>query len=171
MRRLVDSYDVTADPFFRQRWLVLGKAGEQFARVSRRYHNAAVLRPYKALGYGVVEQLLERREIVEHVQAAARFVMDPELCPGENFAQFFVGAQPTGESHKGIGEFRHQGFSLVHRGDDPQAGDTTVRQLAIDEHLRNDANDFTAGSESRIRQDAHQAHVAGTIDNANAALG
>ena len=50
------------------------------------------------------------------------------------------------------------------------AGDATVGQLPIDQHLRDNTDDFAACCQRRIGQDSHQADIAGAIDDADAAL-
>lgn len=125
--------------------------------------------PQEAFSNGVVEQTGEWVEVTQDVEAADGFVVDAELCPGEDFAEFLVGSEAARKGDEGVGQLGHEGFALVHRGDDPQIG-AAVGQLAIDEHLRDDADDLTAGGERGVGQDAHQADITGTVHEADAAL-
>src|SRR5581483_12078188 len=62
-------------------------------------------------------------------------------------------------------------LALVQRADDVELGETVVRELAIDELLRDDADHLAAGRERAFRERAHQADLAAAVDDAEAARG
>lgn len=123
----------------------------------------------EAFANGMVEQPGKRVEVAQDIQAADGFAVDAELGPGQDFAKLFVGAQSARQRDEGVGELCHEGFAVVHGSDDAQIG-AAVRQLAIDEHLRDDADDLAARGKSRVGQHAHQADVAAAIDQSDAPL-
>ena len=84
----------------------------------------------------MIKQARQRIEEAVYVQASARLVVNTKLGPGEHFAQLFKSAQAAWQGNKRVRKLGHQCFSLVHRADDPQIGDSAVSQLAIDKHLR-----------------------------------
>ncbi len=55
--------------------------------------------------------------------------------------------------------------------DDVQLGQAGVRDLAVDEHLRDDADDLAAGGQRGVGERAHQTDGRAAVDDADAALG
>ena len=52
-----------------------------------------------------------------------------------------------------------------------QPGKSRVGQLLLDHSPRDDSNDWSAGSQRRIGDDAHQAYMTGAVDEPQAARG
>ena len=64
----------------------------------------------------------------------------------------------------------HQRLPLVHRGDDPQVGQTAMRDFARDHRARDHADDVTAVRKRGVGHDAHQSDAAAAEHDAHVAL-
>ena len=64
--------------------------------------------------------------------------------------------KPPGSATNASASDGHQGLALVHRADHPQVAQAAVRELAVDELLRDHAGRFAAGLEHGVGHDAHQ---------------
>ena len=130
-----------------------------------------MLRLHETLGHAVVEHLDQRIEVARDVEHAARPRVDPELGPGDDFEQFLEGAEPARERHECIGELGHQRLALVHRVHDAKRRQPFVRDLALDQGLRNHPDHHSFLREGGVGQAAHQADVGSPVDETDATFG
>jgi hypothetical protein len=68
-----------------------------------------------------------------------------------------------------VRKLAHRRLADVHRLDDAQLGEPVVRDLALDERARDDADDFPAGRERRVGRLPHQPDVRPSVDEAGPA--
>ena len=123
-------------------------------------------RAEKALAGRLVEHGEQRIEIAGHIEQSTGFVVQPELRPGENFAQFVQSAKAAGCGNEQIGQIGHQRLACMHAVDDVQLRQVGVRHLAFEQMLRDDADHLAAGVECGVGDQTHQADVAAAIDQA-----
>ncbi len=109
----------------------------------------------KALGGGVVQKGEQGVEIACDVEKAARFRMQVELAPGEDFEQFVERAESSRQSDEGVGEIEHGFFSRVHRGSDDHTREARVLDIFSAEGLWDHAPDFSPGREDAFGRLIH----------------
>ena len=85
--------------------------------------------------------------------------MDAQLCPRDDLAELLEGSESAGHCHECIGELRHRRLAVVHRVHDAEIRQGTMRQLARDQRMRDDADRVTTRLEHRVSDDAHQANA------------
>ena len=76
---------------------------------------------------------------------------------------------PPGNRDEGVGQLGHHRLALVHRVDEVQFGEAGMRDLEIDQRLRDHAIDLAARVQHRVGDHAHQAEPPAAIDEADAA--
>ncbi len=116
----------------------------------------------------------ERLEVVEKtidVQNAARFLVKPELEPGEGFEQFFESPDAAGKSNETVAEIHHELFALVHGVDDTKVGEPGVSEFSFHQRFGDDADDMSSGLKMGIRDDAHETEVASTVNQPDSEVG
>ena len=94
----------------------------------------------------------------------------PELAPGQHLEHLVERAEAAGQGDETVGQVEHARLALVHVGDDLEPGQAGVGDLPADQLLGDDADDFAAGRECGIGDDAHQADVAAAVDQRQAVL-
>ncbi|MNM90397.1 hypothetical protein D3C81_1026570 [compost metagenome] len=119
----------------------------------------------------MVEEGQQRVVEAVYLQQAERLAVVAELAPGPYLEQFLQGSQAAGQGDEGVAQLGHARLARVHAIHYFQTGQTVVADLGVLQALRDDANDFAAGGQGRIRHHTHQAHRAAAIDQAYAALG
>jgi hypothetical protein len=117
--------------------------------------------------HGTVDQLAQRREETGHVEDAARLVVNAELCPGEYLKELVQRPVAAGEHDECFGRVGHRGLALVHRLDDPEAGQALVRDLLRLKRTGDHAVGHTAACQHRVGDDAHQAGLATAVHQAD----
>ena len=93
--------------------------------------------------------------------------MDAELRPGEDLKRLLEGAEAAGQRDEPVGQRGHRSLAFVHRAHDAQLGETAVGQLASDQRLRDDADRLAALGQHRVGEDAHEPHLAASVDQAD----
>ena len=151
------------------RGLGLGEEVEELIGVGGGVEELAVGGADEFLGDGVVEEGEEAVVVAVGVEEAVGFLVEAELCPGDDFAEFVEGSEAAGEGDEGIGEVGHEGFALVHGIDDAKLGEAGVGDFHFDEGLRDDAGDGAAGGEDGVGEGAHEADAAASVNEAEAA--
>ena len=81
--------------------------------------------------------------------------MEPELRPRQDFTEFLQGSVTARQRDERVRQVSHKRFALVHRSHDAQFAYTAMRQLAIDQRLRNYSNNLPSPCERAVRQYAH----------------
>ena len=94
----------------------------------------------------VVEEAEELVVEAVDVEQEDGLLVEIEGVPGEDFEEFFEGAEASGERNEGIGALTHESFAGVHGVGDVQLGDALVSDFQIDQNFGNDADDFATGS-------------------------
>ena len=102
--------------------------------------------------------------------------MKPQLAPGQNFAEFLEGAEAAGQGDETVGQLGHARLAGVHRIDDFDPRQCPVIDGAAGHFLAhqgfgNDADDRAAGGQTGIGHGAHQADIAGAVDQFDATRG
>lgn len=75
---------------------MLDEFGKELLGIAEDKRNFSMLGAEEALADAVVEHRSERGVVVEHIEAAARFVVNAQLAPSEDFAELFIGSQAAG---------------------------------------------------------------------------
>jgi hypothetical protein len=96
--------------------------------------------------------------------------MQAELRPGPRFEQFVHRADAAGQGEERVGQIAHEELALRHRADDVQLRQTCMPDLAIDQHLRNHADDAAAARQRRLGERAHQTDAPAAVHEREAAL-
>src|SRR5215475_2459611 len=91
----------------------------------------------------MIETLQQPIEIAVDIEHADRLLLQSELGPGQDLAKLVECAEPAGHRDERIGQVGHEGFALMHRSHDSELGQSLMRDLAVDEHPRNDANNLS----------------------------
>ena len=125
----------------------------------------------EALLDGVVEEAHEAVEVAAHVEEAERLGVQAELVPRVDLEQLLERADPAGQRDEGVGELGHLRLALVHRVDHAQVGQAGMRDLAVDERLRDHAGHAAAALERGVGERAHQADLGAAVDELDPAVG
>ena len=126
--------------------------------------------PQKEFANGMVEQLQEVVKIAVYTQHATWFVMNSELRPSQDFAEFVESTKSAWHGDETVGQIGHKRLALVHGIDHSQFGKALVSNLFQDQGLRNDSGDLATSLQYCIGYLAHQAHFPASIDQANTVL-
>ncbi|MNV77301.1 hypothetical protein D3C71_1707130 [compost metagenome] len=97
--------------------------------------------------------------------------MIAELSPGPRLEQLFQGAEPAGQGDEGVAELGHAGLARMHAVDHFQTGQAWMADFGALQALRDDADDFAARGQSRIRHHSHQANRAATVNQTQTLFG
>ena len=76
-----------------------------------------------------------------------------------------------GQRDEGVGEVGHPRLALVHRLHDLEPRQAGVRQLVVDQVLRDHPDHLAAGGQRGVGDDAHQPDVTAAVDDADAGAG
>jgi hypothetical protein len=150
------------------------EAGELFEqRFDRRIREQqlAMLLPDEFHLHGVVDVRDERVVELLQVQQAEGLLVEAELRPGKDLAEFLDRAVAARQGHECVRQIRHEGFALVHGGHYAQIRDSPMGEFAVDEGLWDDAGDSSAAAECRIRDDAHEPNIAAAVNELQPAPG
>src|SRR5690606_27856759 len=125
----------------------------------------------EALAHHGVQHRHQRLPEAVGFQERAGLPAQAELAPGQHLEHFVHGAEAAGQGDETVGQFEHPRLAGVHGIDDFQPRHALVRDLPVDQLLRDHADDFAASFEHRIGDDAHQADVAAAVDQRDAVAG
>jgi hypothetical protein len=120
---------------------------------------------------GGVEHRLQGAEEAADVQRAARLGVDAELGPGGYLEELVKRAESAGQHDERVCLIGHRGLALVHGLDYLQAGEAAVGELLVPERAGDDPVHLSARRQGGVRDDAHQPHVAATVDKPDAPFG
>jgi hypothetical protein len=149
-----------------------GELVEELVGVGGDEDEVAVFLFEEFLADGVVEEVEEVVEEAAGVEQSDGFAVEAELGPGEDFGEFFEGADAAGEGDKGVGEFGHEGFSFVHGFDDVEFRQLEfVAKVVFEKELGNHAGDVSPVVEDGGGELAHEAEVSAAVDEGDASLG
>ena len=109
--------------------------------------------------------------IVFDIEEGHRLVVKAELGPGEDFKELLEGAEPARQRDEAVGQLGHARLPGVHRINDFEAGEAFVADFPFKKRARDHPHRLAAGSQAGIGDDAHQAHVAATVNQLDAPLG
>jgi len=102
---------------------------------------------------------------------AAAATPQPHLRAGEHVEELVHRAEAARERDERVRQFRHHGFSRMHRLNDVQVCQPAVCDLAVCKRSREDPDDFSPTGEHGISQDSHQTYARAAVDDPNAATG
>ena len=111
----------------------------------------------RTLAGHVVDEGEERGPEAADVEERDRLGVDAELRPGDDLEELVGRPMAAGERDESVGQVGHERLALVHGADDVELREALVRDLAVDEGLRDDPNDLAASRQHGVRQDPHQA--------------
>ena len=94
-----------------------------------------------------------------------------ERVPRPGLEQLVERADPAGQRDEPVAQLGHLRLALVHVGDGVQLGQAGMRDLMVDQCLRDNAIDLAARLQHRIGDNAHQAEPSAAIDHLDAAPG
>ena len=97
--------------------------------------------------------------------------VEAELRPGDDLQHLFEGAVAAGEDQESVGELGHAGLALVHGLDKFEAREAAVGDFAVREHVRQNADDLSAGGKGGVGDCAHEADFGSAVDEAEAGGG
>jgi hypothetical protein len=117
---------------------------------------------------GVVEEGDEAVEVVGGVEQGAGLVVEAELSPGEDLKELVEGAHPAGEGDEGVGEVVHHRFAVVHGGDDVEASEGEVVDLAGEQGVGDDAKGLAAVVEDGVGEGTHEADGGAPVNERDA---
>ena len=115
-------------------------------------------------------QLLSKRgEEPVDVEECRRLLVQAELSPGERLEELLQRARAARHRDECVREVGHPRLALMHVRDDVQPCQRPMGDLSIDEMLWHHTHDLAAGSQSRVRDRAHQPHSPAAVDDADPA--
>ena len=97
--------------------------------------------------------------------------MQAELRPGPGFEQLVHRADAAGQREECIRQIAHQELALGHRAHHVQLRQAGVADFAVDQHLRDHADDATAGRQRCIGERSHEADAPAAVDEREPAPG
>src|SRR4051794_5692469 len=118
----------------------------------------------------MVEEAREPVVVAAHVEQPERLGVQAELIPGVDLEQLLERPHAAGQRHERVRELGHQRLALVHRVDHPQIGQPGVRDLAVDQRLRDHADHAAAALQRRVGDGAHQTDARAAVDELDATL-
>ena len=130
----------------------------------------ALIRAHEFLMRGVIEKSDQTVVVTRHIEQAARLAVETELRPGPHLENLFKRADAARQRDEAVSQFRHQGLARMHRWRDVKFGQICVREFLAHQRLGNHTHCPAAEAQHLVRQDAHDAHAAATLDEADAAL-
>src|SRR5690348_5626398 len=144
---------------------------QQFERFLGRRGNeqlAATLGRKEALGGRLVDEFDEAVPEAFDVEQAERLLVVAERVPAPRLEEFVERSDPTRKREERVGKLGHPRLALVHRLDDVKLGDAGMRDLDVDERLRDDSVDLAAELEHAIGDQPHEAEPAAAVDQLDA---
>src|SRR5262245_54341707 len=103
------------------------------------------------------------------VEQAKRLGVVAKRIPGPGLKHLIERADAAGKADEAIAKLGHLCLALMHVGDGDEIGQAGMRDLMIDQRLRNDAVYLAAGLQHRIGDYAHEAEAPAAIDHVDAA--
>src|SRR5215831_17007727 len=94
-------------PLHRRGAIALHRVEQRFG-LGLRNHHRAVAWLQQLLSYCVIEQREQPSVVALHVEQATRFGVQPELRPGQDFAEFLESAEAARKGNEAIAQVRHQ---------------------------------------------------------------
>jgi len=144
---------------------------EQFRRVVSYMELLPILRLEKTGRGHPVEELEEWVEESSDIQHSDRFVMQPQLLPGEDFKEFVHGSDAARQDEEGVGQIHHATLPLVHGLDTNQLGNSVMCQFPADEVLGDHSDDLTSRRKTGIGEGSHQTDVTAAVNQSKASRG
>ena len=95
--------------------------------------------------------------------------MIAELAQRHRVQDLVQRAEAAGQRHERIGRLDQLLLAIEHRRRDPQLAEVDLADLAVEQSLRDDAQDRTAGRLRAARGHPHQPDVAAAVDQPPAA--
>ena len=123
----------------------------------------------EAGGDELLEQRLAAAPVAAEVEQQHRLGVVAELAQGHDVEDLVERAEPARQCDERVGFARSELLALEHGGGDAQLGQVALADLAVEQPLRDDAQDRAAGRQGGAGGDAHQADLAAAIDQAPAA--
>src|SRR3954453_12926038 len=146
------------NPFACERGFILHHLSQQDFWIAVGDNHCPVRGVQKEFAYGMVEQLQEVLKIAVYIQHATWFVMNSELRPGQDFAEFVESTKSAWHSDETVRQIGHKRLALVHGIDHSQFRKALVSNLFQDQSLRNDSGDLATNLQCCIGYFAHKAH-------------
>jgi hypothetical protein len=97
----------------------------------------------------------------------ARLRMEAKLRPRHHFAKLLQCPESARQRDECIGQIGHKRLALVHGADDMEFREPVVPGLPRHEVLRDYSHCFAARPQHRVRDDAHQTHIASAVDQSD----
>ena len=97
--------------------------------------------------------------------------VEAELFPGDELGELGEGAETAGEDDGGVGVSHHLLLAGVHVGGDDEAGHAWMCPAFVDHEAGYDAEGLTAGGHAGVGGGAHEAHIAGAVDEGDVVTG
>lgn len=127
--------------------------------------------PNEPLGRGIVEEAEQVAEEAIDVEHADRFLMDSELGPGKDLAEFIERPESSRQRDESFCPYLHRGLPFMHRQRDMDLGERLVGDLAFHQRAGDEPDYPSAGRERGIGDRSHQPDIATAIDELDAAPG
>ncbi len=118
----------------------------------------------KAMGDELPDQLVQWLPEARLIEQQHRFVVITQLAQGDRVEDLVERAETARECHERVGLVDQVGLALEHRGGDPQLGQVALADLAVEQPLRDDAEDRPARVERGTGDHTHEADLAAAID-------
>lgn len=124
----------------------------------------------ESCGRRTVEKRQQRVEISVYIDKPARFSVQPELGPGQQFRHFFYGAESSGQGDESVGQPEHDHLPFVHGVNDAQ-----FRQAPMGNPVRkgsgDDSGDPPARTQNGVGDSAHEAGLGPVVHELDIPLG
>lgn len=105
------------------------------------------------------------------VEQTHRLGVVTDLRPAHRLPQFVHRPGAAGQGDEAVGDIGERLFALVHRAHDVKLGAAAMRDLGIDQRLRDHADHLAARLQRRVGNRAHQPQPPAAIDHPDPALG
>ena len=107
----------------------------------------------ESCGRRTVEKRQQRVEISVYIDKPARFSVQPELGPSQQFRHFFYGAESSGQGDESVGQPEHGHLSFVHGVNDAQ-----FRQAPMGNPVREGSGDDSGDPPARTQNGVGDSH-------------
>ena len=125
----------------------------------------------KAAAHHALEQSRQGLPVAALVDDDDRLAVEAEGPPGQDLEEFLQGAEAARQNREGVGPLEHLQLALVHGLDDDGFGERRMARLALQQEVRDDADDSATRIEGGIGHQAHQPDTAAAIDQRYALAG